>query len=259
MRRYRLGVVRMSRIARFAACLLALAIVCAGCGGNEVGSGNGRATTSTANASINAGGPTGNGTVRPEPNGPETPQARTDRGLAITLGGPPSGRGGASGGFYRFSAQQPTWCVPVVSASNPPLSSIPQGMSIAVTVTVQSRPPNAFVASGSSRCNNPCDDFTFTTPHWQCDFGVTWNGQLESNGYLAVTLVAYCGTANQSDCKKWASTNYNPDGVDMAAHGTPVATTSTSTTSPGPTTSTSTTTTSQVPSTRTSTVPSSMG
>ena len=91
-------------------------------------------------------------------------------------------------------------------------------MSIAVTITVQSQPPNAFVASGSSGCNNPCDDFAFTTPHWQCDFGVTWNGQLKSNGYLAVTLVAYCGTADESDCKKWASTNYNPDGVDMEAH-----------------------------------------
>jgi hypothetical protein len=136
------------------------------------------------------------------------------------------------------------------------LSTIPPGMSVGVTTTVVS-PAGAFVASDSSQCQSPCDTYTFTTPTWHCETGVTWNGQRDADGYasgyLSATFTAYCGTADESECKKWAMTNFNPDGLELGANAQEPDTTTTRTTSPEPTTSTSTTTSMAGPTTSTST------
>jgi hypothetical protein len=245
------------RIARFGVFLVALAVIAVGCGNAGVGPGNIQTTTRSGDTSVVAEGPaTGPGGLRPEPSGPETAGPPSGRGLAISLGGPPSGRGGAGASFYRFSDQEPTWCVPIGSGTILELSAIPADMSIGVATTVESNPANAFVASDSSRCQTPCDTYTFTTPTWHCETGVTWNGQRDASGGLSVTLIAYCGTADVSECKKWASTNYNPDGLELGAHATEPATTITGTTSPEPTTGTSTTTSTAGSTTSTPTKPS---
>ena len=243
------------RIARFGVFLVALAVIAVGCGNAGVGPGNTQTTTRSGDTSVATDG-TGQGGLRTEPSGPETAVPPSGRGLAIALGGPPSGRGGAGASFYRFSDQEPTWCVPIGSGTILELSAIPAGMSIGVTTTVESNPANAFVASDSSRCQTPCDTYKFTTPTWHCDTGVTWNGRRDGSGGLSVTLIAYCGTADVSDCKKWANTNYNPDGLELGAHATEPATTTTGTTSPEPTTGTSTTTSTAGSTTSTPTKPS---
>lgn len=243
------------RTAGFAVLLILLGFTAVGCGNADVGPESAQTTRPVVTSIAEGGSAVATTTLRPEPTGPETAQPPPDRGIAISLGGPPSGRGGASGSFYNFSDEEPTWCVPLQSDTIYKLSTIPPGMSIGMTVTVTSRLANVFVASDSSQCQTPCDSYIFTTITWSCATGVTWNGQSTGGGGLDITLIAYCGTADESECREWATTNYNPDGVELAALGTGLPKTTAPTTSSEPTASTSTTTTTAGPTTSVSTPP----
>lgn len=231
------GSAAAARIAGIGVLLVALGLLAAGCGSTGVGS------RSAQTSSVAEGSDTAGGTLRAEPSGSEAPRPQSDRGLAISLGGPPSGRGGISGGYYSFSEKNRTKCVPIGSDALTELPAMPLGMSIGVTTTVRGQPAGAFAAADGAGCVTPCNGYVFTTTTWHCQQGVTLQGKNGDGGYIAVAFTVYCGTADETKCRQWAATNYNPDGVDLGAHGDQSGNIVDPTTSREPTTNTSTTTT----------------